>query len=285
MPEAPEVAHITDQLYKIKMSNSLLLIDISILGGRYKRHGSPEDWDIFKQNLPLQWTNVQCKGKFIYFTFQNKYEDKFYLWNTLAMTGGWTTTKQKHSHIKLTFTEKTNLYFNDMRCFGTLHVCFNKNEHLHKLNSIGTSWLGLYNGTKPRTINVQWKDFEKVATMYENQNICKFLMNQSFFSGIGNYLLSEVLYDSKTYPWSNVSDVKIKKLYESITLIVQNSYNLDGVSLRDYHGVDGEIGEYQNFLQVYGQKRDSNGNNVIKVQGPHGRSLYWVPLVQKSALL
>ena len=264
---------------------------MKILGGRYKRHGSPEDWGIFKANLPLLWIDVQCKGKFIYFTFQNRHKDKFFLWNTLAMTGSWTTAKKKHTHIEFLFKDsnhkKKYLFFNDIRCFGTLHVSFDEEEMDNKLQSIGQSWLGMFYGN-PRTINITEEEFMNALKKHESTNICKFLMNQSIFSGIGNYLLSEVLYHSKTYPWSKIQDLtdnNRKELYKSIATIVEHSYNLDGVSLQDYHGVDGEIGEYQNLLQVYQQEKDPKGNNIVKEEGPHGRSLHWVPVVQCNASL
>ncbi len=288
MPEAAEVAHITDQLYKMHFLKDLWLHDMTILGGRYERHGPPEDWGIFKANLPLHWIDVQCKGKFIYFTFQNRYKDKFFLWNTLAMTGSWTTAKEKHSHIEFVFkksNEKKVLFFNDIRCFGTMHVCFDEKAMNEKLKSIGQSWLGKFYGD-PRTINVTEEYFLEVLKKHENTNVCKFLMNQSILSGIGNYLLSEVLYHSKTYPWSKIKDLNDnnrKELYNSIATVVEHSYNLDGVSLQDYHGVDGEIGEYQNLLQVYQQEKDPKGNDVVKEEGPHGRSLHWVPNVQCNA--
>ena len=269
MPEICEVSHITDQLWKLCMSKECL-VDIHILGGRYSRH-TLLDKDILKENLPLRWTDVQSKGKFIWFVFENKWKDRFFLWNTLAMTGGWTLKRQKHSGVLLQF-ESFQLYFNDTRCFGTLRISFDEESLDKKLNSIGKSWLSPYCGTR-RTIGVSLEEFKE--SIKPSLNVCKFLMNQSIFSGIGNYLLSEILHDSCISPFNSLSEISIENLYKSICKIILNSYELDGVSLRDYHGVDGEKGEYQHYLQVYGKSYTPEGKKIIKKIGPHGRSVYF----------
>lgn len=270
MPECPEVSSITDQLYNYMKSSDSVLESVKILSGRYMKHGPPDDWLIFKDNLPLKWCDVQSKGKFIYFTFVNKYGDLFYMWNTLAMTGTWTIEKDLYSRIFFSFGDK-NLYFNDKRNFGTIKFSFN--ELPSKLLSLGPSWLGVYDGTGFRNIDVCRNEFLEKFGRVKSKNICTVLMDQSVFSGIGNYLLSEVLHDSGNSPFNSVGDTNLESLYDSIVKIVNNSYRLDGVSMSDYKGIDGEKGEYQRYLKVYGKKCPE----VVKEIGPHGRSVYWIP--------
>ncbi len=286
MPEIPEVSHITDQLFNMSQSSSFNLKKISILGGRYKRHDEPEGWDIMKDNLPLKWKSVHCKGKFIFFTFHTNYGDRIYMGNTLAMTGCWSKRQQKHSHVLFEFVtdcgRKEQLYFNDIRCFGSISFYFSKDALMEKLNTIGKPWLTTFDG-QSRHINVSLNDFFVKLDEKPSQNICKFLMDQSKLSGIGNYLLSEVLYDSGICPWfdiKNINRVQKKKLYESISKIILDSYNLDGVSLKDYNDLYEEPGEYQNCLKVYQCELDPDGRKVTKQVGPHGRSIHWVPECQ-----
>jgi formamidopyrimidine-DNA glycosylase len=288
MPELPEVCHIVDQLYDfMKKHNNPKLIRTEFTSGRYIRHGLPDDWELLKDNLPLVWNNVNCKGKMIYFKFKNKYNDTFYIKNTLAMTGSWSLKKSKHTHLIMTFQYDNNtpisLYFSDPRNFGTLSIFFDEVKFIEKLNSIGQSWLSDYYPNNvmigKRIIQIKLNDFIEVVNKKTNfnNNIVKFLMDQSKFSGIGNYLLSEVLYDSKINPFLNICDIpkdKMIDLYNSISKIIKASYDLDGVSLKDYHGLDNQVGEYQHNLAIYNRKQTDKGEDIIKIIGPHKRSVY-----------
>ena len=40
---------------------------VEILGGRYKTNGSPQNYDLFLESLPMKITSINCKGKFIWF--------------------------------------------------------------------------------------------------------------------------------------------------------------------------------------------------------------------------
>ena len=79
MPEGPEVKHVVDQLNKYVTENICIIEDIKIHSGRYRRHGAPEGFDKIK--FPCLLKSVHCKGKFIWFKFDN-----FTMWNTLGMS-------------------------------------------------------------------------------------------------------------------------------------------------------------------------------------------------------
>jgi len=194
------------------------------------------------------------------------------------MTGSWNLKWGEHSHFVLTFgndDKKEKLFFDDIRNFGTIKISFGTDNLLDKkLNSIGKPWLN--DERKPGITEIEFID---LLNKYDSQNICCFLINQKYISGIGNYLLSEVLYSSKINPWTDIKDISngIRiLLYNEILRIIQESYNLDGVSIRDYHGLDGQQGEFQNNLNVYQKKIDPNGISVIKKIGPHKRSIHYI---------
>jgi formamidopyrimidine-DNA glycosylase len=176
------------------------------------------------------------------------------------------------AHQTLCLNNELSLYFNDTRCFGTLSLYFSESEIKEHLNTIGKPWLS----GCPGKLSIKITKEEFTSNIPPNKNICKFLMDQKIFSGIGNYLLSEILYDAKISPWVNTNECNTNQMWKSICKIITNSYKLDGVSLRDYHGVDGEPGEYQNCLCVYNRKFDNFGNHIRKEKGPHGRNIYWV---------
>lgn len=267
MPESPEVRIITEQLCeKVK---DQLLIGLEILGGRFIKN-PPEGLNAFKKELPIKLESVACKGKFIYFSFKNEW----YLFNTLGMTGSWRENKDEHSSFKFTF-ENLNVYFTDIRHFGTMKFVRGKDLLEKKLKSIG--WDILNEGPP---------DFQyfhnKIAS--SNKNITEILMSQSIFSGIGNYIKSECLYRAKISPWrtgSSLSKSDSLELLKAICIIMIDSYNSGGASLATYKNFEGQGGEYAKKLQVYKRDFDPLGNFVKSETTPDKRTTWWVPEIQK----
>ena len=133
MPEGPEVKRISEYLNNFFRQNSIL--DISILKGRYLKK-LPDGFKDIK--FPLAVKKIKTKGKFIYFILNNDIS----IWNTLGMSGYWSTLKKKHANVCFK-TNKGNIYFIDQRNFGTLKFCYDYNCLESKLNNIGPDMLSL----------------------------------------------------------------------------------------------------------------------------------------------
>ena len=268
MPEGPEVAVISDGLNLLLKNKKV--IDISIFPTSYYRSKSPDNFLIFQENLPLKIKKVTRKGKQIYFVF----EKDFYIVSCLGMTGYWGQTKEKHTSIELTL-EKSSMYYIDQRHFGRMSFYTSKEEFEKKVNKLGPDLLNE---------KVSFGLFKKRLLVHPRWNITKSLMDQSIVSGIGNYLKAEILYDSKISPLHKVEDIdeeNLKKLYHSAIKIIQKSYNSNGMSSRNYVDVDGNKGDYEPLLKVYGKKNDFLGNKVVLQKTKDQRNTYWVPSVQK----
>ena len=133
MPEGPECHHICDILREKFSGNELT--GVKILSGRYMRHGDPVGWSLlFDKKFKID--SIGVKGKFLWWKLINNEED-YYLFNTLGMTGQWTTELDKHSHIQFNLTNGETIYFRDIRNFGTLKVVKGSQEFEKKLNSFG----------------------------------------------------------------------------------------------------------------------------------------------------
>ena len=134
MPEGPEVKRITENLCNFIGGETITSIDI--MSGRYVSHGPPKGFESFVRCLPTRVMNVECKGKFIYITFDNGYS----MWNTLGMAGSWSPVPTKHSRVKLNFKDGA-AYFNDIRNFGTIRVTSNPSDLTDKLSELGPDML------------------------------------------------------------------------------------------------------------------------------------------------
>lgn len=322
MPEGPEVASLVDSLnQRLGTTPSTTATPIStttsvpspatsvelkraeIVSGRYEKK-MPEGWDCLQEclgenSVKLLLSGVQTKGKFIYFTFSSHPE--LSIWSTLGLAGGWSFQSSRHLRLILTFERQRNdvnkaktnemisLYFYDARNFGTFKVCDKKIELEAKLKKLGADWL--HKDPKERITMPQFVELGKNAAK-RNRPLAVFLMDQSKTAGIGNYLLSEVLYLSKIHPFAlcgSLDEDSWKKLYIIIRDTIRLSYfsqtQLDGVLFDENdellanrnNRTDYSKFEFIIYSQVY--TRDT-GAKVVRQEGTHKRTIHWVPSIQ-----
>lgn len=284
MPEVPEIV-LTCEILEKYLKNKIL-ISFDFVSGRYIKN-EPQGYSKFKEHLPLKLKKVDSKGKFMWFEFYSK-NTTWYVWNTFGLTGMWSLYEANYTRAVLSFEDDTVAYFSDMRNFGTFKFTDNLSELKKKLNELGPDFL------KDENFNI-----DKIKNY--DVPIVKLLMDQKKIgSGLGNYLVAEILYRSKLSPHrlgSSLTNKEIKNLSHWIKYTVKLAYtcnhigymvNLDEeankIKKKNYHPdiklVDSEF----QFL-VYRKKKDPLGNPVKtdKIIGSENnkRTTYWVPAVQK----
>jgi DNA-formamidopyrimidine glycosylase len=275
MPEGPEVTVIKDGLNTHLKGNSI--ISVSIPEGSKFLKKVPDGFNEFKKALPLKVIEVKSKGKFIYFLFENNW----ILMCRLLMSGGWHLRKApKHNHMELEYqsgslpSKTDSVWFVDARHFGTLKWS-NKNSDLDdELSKLG-----------PDLLNETVKEDQYLKTMkdYGKKSIAHVMMDQSVFSGIGNYLKSEILYETRVSPYAiinNIPDDKLKELYKISLKKINDSYKSGGASVRNYSDIKGKDGEYSFNFKVYQKKIDPLGNKIKSEKTKDGRTTHWVPALQ-----
>jgi len=286
MPEIAEVA-LTAQILEKHFKNKTL-ISFNFVSGRYTKT-SPVGYTTFNKNLPMKVTRIDSRGKFLWFELVNsKTQTKWYIWNTLGLTGLWSLTEPKHLRAVLTFKGDKVAYFSDMRNFGTFKFSDNAVDLQAKLKTLS-----------PDFLKDDYFDLQRIKKY--NTPVVKILMDQKKVgSGLGNYLVAEVLYRAKISPHrlgSQLSDEDIDNLTYWIKYVVKLSYidnhtgymlNLENEANKipriNYHQ-DIKLKEKTFKFLVYRQKFDPKGNLVKadKIIGPENkkRTTYWVPDVQK----
>ena len=262
MPEGPEVKTIVNRLKKYQNKT---LQDIKIVSGRYKKHGPPRGFSKLISNMPLKIESINCHGKFIWWEFENT---DLTLWNTLGMSGWWTTHKYKHNNIELTI-DGQKLYFNDIRNFGTIIIC-DKDNLEKKLRTFGPDIL------KDDSVDL----FKyKLARKRKDTFIGSALLDQKAIAGVGNYIRADALYLSKVSPYrtlENVTDKEIETIFEKCKLIAKRSYYRQiGKRIEQEKELRG-IG----YFVIYSLEEDLKGNKVIR-EKLGTRMIHWVPKIQK----
>jgi len=186
--------------------------------------------------------------------------------------------KAKHNHLVFTFTDDTQLVFNDVRRFGKIFLVSNIDE-IESISKLGIDPLEDY---------FTEEVFIQVLNKKKKGKIKPFLMNQKFITGLGNIYTNEVLYRSNIHPLRLISSLieeEVKNLYQQIKLVLSEAVELRGSTVADeaYRDTDGDKGKFAKKLQVYDRKGEPciKCGHPIEVVRIEGRSSFICPQCQK----
>lgn len=309
MPEGPEIT-ITEQYLKTKIRKKLVE-SVDVLSGRYK-HQHLKGLNLTK-NTPLTVEEIGSKGKFLWIRFTDISGKTIYMMNTFGMTGRWSFNNDPSARIKFTIKSNTvhgkvySLYYVDPRNFGTMEFTDDVSvlqKKIEKLapdilkaditdNSLVNMIRSLIDKSSSKTVRGKRKDL----------NLVKVLMDQEMLvSGIGNYLVAEILYDAKLNPHrdlADLTDIEIKHLAHSIRRIAKYAYYDNDSGYMEYFKIfmkthtkridDGVFPNYHPDIvpvkgfqfKVYQKTTDPAGHTVLKNEIVKDRTIHWVKEVQK----
>lgn len=301
MPEGPEIL-ITTQFLTTK-TKKRKIEKIEILSGRYSRTGI-KGGNLIEQT-PITINSIDSKGKFLWFNLTDKNGKKIFMMNTFGLTGRWTFEKEKNSRIEFSMKSNTvkgkiyHLYFVDDRNFGTIEFTDNENVLQEKIDKLAPDIL------KSNISNEEIvQRFEMlISKSRKDLNLVKILMNQeAIVSGIGNYLIAEILYDAKLDPHRQLNDltkIELNRLAHSMRKIAKYAYyNNDTGYMTNFeefmktHSKKIDNGDFPNYqpdivpdsafeFKVYQKSFDPHGHKVRKDEIVKGRTIHWVPSEQK----
>lgn len=305
MPEGPEIV-ITSQYLRSKLLNKTITT-ISVMSGRYT-HQVMRGKDLIRSKYTYRITNIDSKGKMLWMELQELRNDKstgktVWMVNTLGMSGRWGFFKDKSSRVHFRICcdqgKKYNLYFSDQRNFGTIDFYSELDPVTKRIDALAPDILkgGLSTQDVIDLIDKLVKNSKR------DKNLVKILMNQNaLVSGIGNYLVAEILYDARIDPHRSLDDLsraEIKRLGYSMRKIIKTAYYDNRIGYMESYAdfmqkhpkrVDKSI--FPNYhpdikienrfeFKVYGQQTDPKGNTVKQDSIVKDRTIHWVPDVQK----
>lgn len=155
-------------------------------------------------------------------------------------------TKDKHDHVQFEFTDGTALRYNDMRKFGRMQLILTGTER--QVTGIGKL------GVEPNT--PEFTDQYFISHLKrKKKNIKNTLLDQTVVAGLGNIYVDEVLWRAKIHPLSKanaIPEAKVKELRKDINEVIAEAIKLRGTTVHTYLDANGDVGGFQNKLQVYG---------------------------------
>lgn len=238
-------------------------------------------------NLPLtvEWVKSRAKKIFIKLTGNMGDSQDWYIFITYGMTGGITHEPSKHCHLEFTLSEDwmgfNTFYYRDSRRIGSFIASCDPNEYTTQVTTMAKPFVLGY--SHPDFLPITKGEFvENLKTKGRRKYLISALDNQrSIGSGLGNYLLSECLYDAEIDPWIHcheLSEVEIGRLFDSIVKVVSLAYAYNGNSISDYYNINGEKGTFGSIMKVYSKagKLDSMDREILSAKAPHGRTVFYV---------
>jgi formamidopyrimidine-DNA glycosylase len=283
MPEGPEVRRTTERLRQRLAGSHLQKITVEDQDWFTKQvRDDVQDLMSAVANGNTRIDNVECKGKFIWFTISDGSE-VYRIHHTLGMSGTWRLPgRGDKKHRRLAFhTDNGEITYVDYRKFGTFKIFKNNKDALDlKLASLGPDILN--EDVSLTTFRERIRGGHKRKGL-GHKEITQVMMDQTVVSGIGNYIKAEALYMSKINPRakvSNLTDSEIEDLGRNCIWVIKASYAARGATIRNYKLPNGDTGDYKFEFKVYAQANDPAGYLVRREQTADKRTTHWVPEVQ-----
>ena len=288
MPELPEVETVRSGLQKLIVGKTVAAVD----------HDTPKSFpnapaDVQRFLLGAKIIDVMRRAKVLIVDLDNAHS----LIIHLKMTGQLVFQSKtvhfgaghpsdslvhelpdKSTRVIFDFTDDSKLFFNDQRKFGWVRL----------LPTVEIPNLDFFKkvGPEPLSDDFTWRVMRERLLRRKNTNIKAALLDQSVVAGVGNIYADESLWGAKIHPSTivrDVSDTKIKALYESLIDVLQLSIAKGGSSSHTYVDAEGRKGSYLSFANVFrreGQACPRCGTTIIKTRVA-GRGTHLCPHCQK----
>lgn len=258
----------------------LRVLSAAPVGGRYAGSAPPGYWSWIEHESPSMPSllAVEVKGKFMWWQLGQHdaaHADRWFLFCAYGMTGGWTTLEAAHPAFTFELEEGTRLAFDDIRHFGTLKFVKGQAALDKKLTSLGPDMLSAPVGPEEFALRILRRPKATLAEV---------LMDQSTVSGIGNYVKAESLWRARLSPHRPVHTLAVDEvvaLHESVVSVLQESYALNGATIRSYRDPEGNAGSATARFQCYGRRQDPDGLTVVAEPTHDGRTTWWCPERQR----
>lgn len=187
----------------------------------------------------------------------------------------------KSTHVIITFTDGSTLFFNDQRKFGWIRV-FPTAEvpNIDFFKKVGP---------EPLSEDFTADIFIERVRKRKNSVIKAAILDQNVLAGVGNIYADESLWAAKIHPATRVKDIsdqKLQLLHEEIISVLKLSIEKGGSTDKNYVNAEGKKGSYLSFANVFrreGQPCVRCGMTIEKIRVA-GRGTHICENCQKSPL-
>ncbi|MBO5993821.1 MAG: bifunctional DNA-formamidopyrimidine glycosylase/DNA-(apurinic or apyrimidinic site) lyase [Acidaminococcaceae bacterium] len=245
MPELPEVEQVRISLLPHIKGKTILKAEVRL--PRMIHHPAVPDFIMGVAGRTI--TDVRRRGKYLTLLL----DDGRYILAHLRMTGALLVTPGENreppfARVRFSLNGGTNLWFTDIRTFGTLCLCGGSDPWQDKG----------YKGLGPEPLSPEFTEaYLKEKLRKSHQMVKCFILDQHKIAGIGNIYADEALSMAGIRPTrytDNLTLRQIHALYEAVNQAIAQGLRNRGTTFRNYQDADGQMGNNKDFLLVYGRK-------------------------------
>ncbi|MFC1722182.1 bifunctional DNA-formamidopyrimidine glycosylase/DNA-(apurinic or apyrimidinic site) lyase [Patescibacteria group bacterium] len=269
MPELPEVTTIKNDLVK-----EILGKQISNISTFNSYPLKPNKYIFERHAVNHSVVDIENVGKLICVYLSSNYCLAIHL----GMSGNLLyNTKDKYVKIKITFEDKSALYYSTIRKFGYFELWTSKILHTYR-QKVGRNVLD------PK---LELHEFI-TAVKRSKGHIKNVLLNQRLISGVGNIYANDALFLSKIHPKTSTSeldDEEFQTLFNNLKFVLSEGIKNRGSSIDRYRDLYGNKGKHQKHFKVYGKKGQlctRCGITKLSYDKMQGRGTYYCKSCQIS---
>lgn len=152
----------------------------------------------------------------------------------------------KSTRVTITFSDGSNLYFNDQRKFGWMRL----------VPTVEIPNIDFFKKVGPEPLQSDFTSdlFSSRLKRRKNSIIKAVLLDQTILAGIGNIYADESLWAARIHPETRVnaiSDKQLIRLHKEIIDVLHLAIKKGGSTDRNYVNAEGKKGSYISFAKVF----------------------------------
>ncbi len=187
----------------------------------------------------------------------------------------------KSTRVTLTFTDASQLFFNDQRKFGWMRLL--PTPEVMNLDFFRKV------GPEPLAADFTWQNLQERLQQRRNTSIKAAILDQTVVAGVGNIYADESLWGAKIHPATLVRQLtasQFHKLYDELIYVLKLSIEKGGSTDKNYVDAEGRRGSYLSFARVFrreGRPCPRHPSTPIIKTRVAGRGTHLCPKCQKPA--
>lgn len=286
MPELPEVETVRLQL--LHKTRGKTIAQVEVFHPKTVIH----DKTIGKKLAGLTISGIDRVGKLLIMHFEDsthhllahlKMTGQFLFVDKSGVSGGGhtlsatdTTLPNKHTRVAFHFTDKSVLYFNDMRLFGYTKIA----------TPAEVAAARAHFGQEPIAPDFDIEAFAKGAKK-RNAPIKAILLDQTFIAGLGNIYVDETLFRAGVQPMSKGTSLSLPRLRSIASHardVLSEAIAVGGTTFQHFTDTGGDAGNFTDYLRVFGKQNTPCqvcGTLIVKTRCA-GRGTHYCPKCQKA---